>query len=117
MNAGRLIHRVTVQTLTEASDGHDGLVPTWTDSDRVRIAARVEPLNGRDLDRARQVDPRASHSVTLRFWSAYGTDLKAGRSRLVFHDGDVGDRTLEIVEPPREVEPRVSLVMTCKEAA
>lgn len=117
MQAGELRHRVTIQSLTETSDGHDGLVPSWSNTSRVRLAAKVEPLNGRDLERARQIDPRASHGVTLRYWSAYATDLKAGRARLVFHDGDRGDRTFEIVEVPREVEPRVSLVMTCKEAA
>jgi head-tail adaptor len=116
MNAGSLIHRVTVQALTEASDGHDGVVATWADTERLRLAALVEPLAGRDLDRARQVDPRASHRVTLRFWGSYVTDLVGGRSRLVFHDGDVGDRTLEIVEPPRETEHRVALAMTCKES-
>lgn len=117
MNAGDLMHRVTVQTLTEASDGHDGLVETWADSSRRRIAARVVPLSGRDLERARQIDPRASHEVSLRFWKDYGTDLKAGRARLVFHDGSQGDRTLEIVEVPRETEYRVRLDMLCKEAA
>lgn len=116
MRAGDLRHRVTVQSLTEASDGHDGIVQTWANA-VPRVPARVEPLVGRDLERSRQIDPRASHLVTMRFWYDYLTDLDAGRSRLVFHDGRVGDRTFEIVEVPREVEPRVSLVMTVKEAA
>lgn len=116
MNAGDLIHRLTVQASTEASDGHDGIVQTWADSDRRRIAGKVAPLQGHDLERARQIDPRASHEVTLRFWSAYATDLDGGRARLVFHDGGVGDRTFEIVEAPREIEHRVALAMVCKEA-
>lgn len=114
--AGRLIHRVTVETLAEASDGHDGLVQTWS-SARLRVPAFVEPLVGRELERAQQIDARASHRVTLRFWRDYGDDLASGRSRLVWHDGAAGDRTLEIVEVPRETEPRVTLQMTCKEAA
>lgn len=115
--AGSLRHRVTVETLSEASDGHDGVVQTWS-SARVRIAAHVEPLRGRDLERAQQIDVRASHRVTLRFWRDYGTDLAGGRARLVYHDdGALGDRVFEVVEAPRETQPRVALEMTCKEAA
>lgn len=115
--AGSLRHRVTVQTLSETSDGHDGVVQAWATA-RSRVAAHVEPLQGRDLERAHQVDARASHRVTLRFWRDYGTDLASGRSRLVYHDdGAAGDRVFEIVEVPREVQPRVALEMTVKEAA
>lgn len=116
MTAGDLRQRVTVQTRTKASDGHDGYTEAWSEV-RHRLPALVKPLMGRDLDRARQIDPRASHEVTVRFWGDYPTDLDGGRARLVWHDGDSGDRTLEIVEPPREMEYRVSLVMTCREAA
>ena len=111
-----MIHRVSVQSSTETSDGHDGYTVAWADV-RSRVSARVRPLTGRDLERARQIDPRASHEVTLRFWRDYVTDLDAGRARLIFHDGVIGDRTFEIVEVPREEEPRESLVMTCKEEA
>ena len=114
MQAGDLRDRVTLQTRTETSDGHDGFTETWT-TVRSRISARVQPLEGRDLERARQIDPRASHQVTLRFWAAYGTNLAGGRAQIVWHDGDLGDRTLEIVEPAREVDRRVSLAMICKE--
>jgi len=117
IGAGDLRHRVTVQSLTEVSDGHDGLSSSWGDTARTRLAARVRPLAGRDLERARQVDARASHEVTLRFWARYATDLAGGRSRLVFHDGAVGDRVLELIEPPREIEPRQFLACVTREAA
>ena len=116
LRAGDLLQRVTVQASTETSDGHDGFTVAWADTSRRRIAAKVLPLSGRDLERARQIDPRASHEVTLRYWRDYSTDLDGGRARLVLHDGDVGDRTFEIVEAPRESERRVALAMTCKEA-
>lgn len=116
MNGSDLRQRVTVQTSTEVTDGHRGLTVTWTDLRR-RVAAKVVPLAGRDLERARQIDARASHEVTLRWWQAYGTDLDAGRARLTWHDGAVGDRVLEIVEVPRETEHRARLDMIVKEAA
>lgn len=116
MDAGSLIHRVTLQVGTETSDGHDGFTEGWSNTDRRRMSARIRALSGRDLETARQVNPLATHEVTVRWWMAYDTDVTGGRSRWIWHDGVIGDRTLEIVEPPREVEPRVMLVMLCKES-
>src|SRR3990167_4883684 len=115
MQAGDLIHRVSLQTRTETSDGHDGFTESWT-TVQTRIAARVAALAGRDLERARQIDPRASHELHLRYWRAHNDDLDGGRARVIWHDdGAIGDRTLEMVEPPRETEHRVSLAATCRE--
>ena len=115
MQAGDLLERVTLQTRTEVSDGHDGFTVTWS-AVRSRIAAGVVTLEGRDLERARQIDPRISHEVTLRFWTAYGTDLDGGRARMIWHDdGVIGDRTFESVGPPRETDRRRALTLLCKE--
>lgn len=115
MTAGDLIHRVTIQTRTETDDTHGGFTTTWAAA-QSRIACRVESLAGRDLERARQIDPRASHGVTLVFWRNYPTELDGGRARLVWHDdGAGGERTFEIIEPPREIEPRRLLSVTVKE--
>lgn len=113
--AGDLRHRVTVTTVIEVSDGHDGLVDTpvtvWT-----RVPARVNPLVGRDLENARQIDPRISHEVTLRYWKAYPTDLDGGRAKLVYHD--LADREFEIISPPVDVDERhIELKLLCKELA
>jgi head-tail adaptor len=117
MTAGELRERVTIQTIAESSDGHDGLTDATPTDVKKRIAAKIVPLAGRDLERAKQIDPRASHEVTVRWWRTYGTDLAGGRAQLVWHDGRVGDRTLEVVERPREVEHRIALAMICREAA
>ena len=114
MRAGDLRHRVTIQVRTETSDGHDGLTETWADHHR-RWAANVVPLAGRELERARAIDPRSSHRVDLRYYSDYLADDLA-RAQLVWHDGGT-DRTLEPVEPPQEVDFRVGLMLTCREAA
>lgn len=117
--AGALLHRVSIQERTEASDGHDGLTETWATT-RNRISARVHSLLGRDLERARQIDPRVSHEVSLRYWQAYRTVLDGGRARLLYHPTSTSDddRTLEIVSPPVDVDERhVELRMLCREAA
>jgi SPP1 family predicted phage head-tail adaptor len=113
LRAGELRQRVTVQTRTETSDGHDGLIESWANL-RPRIAARIRPLLGRDLERAQQTDPRVSHELTLRYWRAYATDLDGGRARVVYHD--IADRTFELVGPPVDVDERhVELQILCRE--
>lgn len=114
MRAGEYRQRVTVQTQTRVSDGHDGYVVTWGNS-RARIAAKVATLDGRDLDRARQIDPRAGYEVSLRYWQDYRTEMPAKGMRFLYHDGDT-DRTLEPVEPVREPEYRQRLAVICREA-
>lgn len=116
MTAGDLHHRLTILNRSEASDGHRGVTESWP-AVRSRIAALVAPLRGAALERARQVDVRASHEVTVRWWRTYVDELDGGRARLVWHDGAVGNRTLTIVEPPREIEPRQFLSFVVKEAA
>lgn len=115
MHAGRLRQRVTFQKQIEVPDGHDGFTETAV-TVRTRVPAEVVALAGRDLERARQIDPRAGHQVTVRYWSTHRDDLNGGRVFAIWHDG-VRDRTLEVVEPPREVVARVELAMACKEAA
>lgn len=118
MTASDLRQRVTLEARTEVSDGHDGYTETWA-AVRRRIAAKVQPLQGRDLERARQVDPRISHEVTLRYWRAYQSDLDGGRTRVVYHPTSVAadDRTLEIVSAPVDIQERhAAIVLQCREA-
>lgn len=120
MNPGELRQRVTVQVRTETTDGHKGYTEAWANVPPVRRAARVKPLVGRDLERARQIDPRISHEVTLRAWRDYPEHLDGGRTRLVYHptSDSADDRTFEIVSPPVDVEERhAELQMLCREAA
>ncbi len=109
-----LKQRVSIQTRSEASDGHDGIVETWA-TIRVRVPARVRQLAGRHLERASQIDARAAWEVLLRYSATMPETLDGGRVRFIFHDGRAGDRTLEIVEPPREEPYRQALTMVCRE--
>jgi head-tail adaptor len=115
IGSGDLRHRVTVQTLAERTDGHDGYddspVPVLS-----RAPAQVEPLEGRALERAQAMDPRITHRVTLRYWRNYVADLAGGRGQVVYHD--VVDRTFDIAAPPIDVgERHVELQLLCKESA
>lgn len=113
--AGAYRQRVSIRRDVEADDSHGGFTTTPTIT-RARIAASVAALTGRDLERARAIDPRAAFLVGLRYWTDHLDDLKGGRFQIVWHDGAT-DRVLEVVEPPREVEHRVRLEFACREAS
>lgn len=65
MQAGPLRHRVTIETKREERDAHGGIVEVW--APLTTVWAAVEPLQGRELFLAQQVDARLSHRVTLRY--------------------------------------------------
>lgn len=115
MEAGALRSRVSFRKFVEVDDLHGGFTETAL-AIRDRVAAEISALAGRDLELARQVDPRASHLVTVRYWANYHDDLIGGRVQAIWHDA-LKDRTLEVVEPPRERVARTALAMICKEAA
>ena len=110
MLANVLRSRVTVQARTETRDDHDGFTESWAAVSRAltRMPARVRPLAGRDLERARQIDPRISHELTLRAWATYAADLDGGRVRVVYHPTDraADDRVFEVVTPAVDVDER-----------
>lgn len=70
----RLVHEVPV----ESRDLDGGVVTEWRAMGV--LWAHVEPLSGRKLELARQLEPRVSHRVTLRFHPS----LKV-RDRLLLH--------------------------------
>lgn len=116
MRAGELRDRVTIEVPSQKSDGHDGFErDKWAPVLPRRRSARVAPLEGRSLERARQIDPRAGHEVAVRYWAGWSQSFTK-RARIVFHDGST-DRVLEPIEPPREIEPRETLAVACREAA
>ena len=120
MMVGEAQQRVTVQVRTETDDGHDGVTETWADVAPIRRSARVRPLMGRDLERAQQIDPRISHTVTLPYWRAYRTDLVGGRAQLIYHPTSASedDRTFEIISAPVDVdEAHEDVQCLCREAA
>lgn len=79
MQAGVLRHRVVIETKQEERDLHGGIIEVWAPLRTVWGA--VEPLQGRELFLAQQVDGRLSHRITLR----YQPDLTPTQ-RLVFQE-------------------------------
>ena len=102
MRAGRLRHRVTRQARTVLRT-RGVVTETWA-ADEV-VWASVEPLAGRELERARAVVANATHKITMRYLSTITV-----RDLLTF-DG----RTFHI-EAIQDVDERnIELVLTCVE--
>ena len=83
--AGQLGTRVAIQIATETRDDQGGFAEQWATL-RTRWA-KVEPLQGRELLAAQQIEARVTHRVTLRYFAG----LTPGHRFLV------GTRVLAIV--------------------
>lgn len=109
MRAGKLYHRVTIQQdagTTQDAQGH--VTPSW--STLATRWASVQPLSGRELWQARQLQPDITHRVILRYDPSIATF--SAKMRIV-HDG----RNLYPVEPPRNMDERkIQLEVLCREA-
>ena len=87
INAGLLCHRVTLQEPAETADEYGQMIPGWASLGT--FWAGVEPLQGREAERARQLIATATHKVTLRW---LGPDvIPRPQPRIVF-----GSRILHI---------------------
>lgn len=64
MRSGRLRHRITVQTPTQATDDRGAPTDTWA-TYATRWAA-VEPLSGREYFGAQQIASDITHQIRVR---------------------------------------------------
>lgn len=106
MRAGQLRHRVTFFKKVETSDGAEG--KTRSNQDVCSAWADIESLEGRELERARQVDARVTHRLRVRYQAAIGP-----RQFVRFKT-----RVFEVVAPPVNVgERNVELHVLCRESS
>lgn len=69
---GQMRHRVTIQTLAEASDGAGGFTGTWTDV--ATVWAKIEPLKGMEVLQAMQLEAPLTHKVFIRYRTGIATN-------------------------------------------
>lgn len=64
MKAGSLRHKVTIQRVSQTLDSSRQTVDLWTTL--ADVWAAVEPLTGRELVNAQQIQPDVTHRVRIR---------------------------------------------------
>jgi SPP1 family predicted phage head-tail adaptor len=72
MQAGKLRHRVTIQSKTHTTDDFGGPAETWADT--AVVWAAVEPLQGRELANAQTVNTETTTKITMRFTTVLPSD-------------------------------------------
>lgn len=104
MRAGPLRHRPTLQAATEATDSFGKRTRSW--SDVGTVWARVEPLSGRELERARAVRSDVTHRITTRGRVPLAPGLRLllrGRAIELHYVLDLDERRRELVAYGTEV--------------
>lgn len=106
MRLGNLRHLLRLERPAQGAPDAHGQPPTGWEA-VAQVYAEVLPLEGRELEFARQLEARTTHQVTTR----YRKDVDA-TMRLVF-----GTRLLNIVALRNEEESGDALVILAQEVA
>jgi SPP1 family predicted phage head-tail adaptor len=105
MRAGRLRHRMTLQTKTYTADGKGGGSDTWTDSRDMWVS--YEPLKGREYFDSQTVNVEITGRIISRYVSGVVPTMRWNWS--------AKSRTFEILHVINPDERNVELQMMVKE--
>lgn len=75
MRAGRLRHRVTIQSKTVTQNSYGEEVITWTDVDTVW--ASIEPLRGREFEELRRAGADLTTRIVMRYQAGIVPEMRA----------------------------------------
>ena len=100
MRAGRLRHRVTIQSKSVTRDAYGGEVITWQDD--VTVWGSVEPLRGREYIEGKQEQADVTHKIFLRYRSGITPTSRLQHDSRNFEVVDVINKR----ERKREIEAR-----------
>jgi SPP1 family predicted phage head-tail adaptor len=104
VNAGLLRHRFVIKTAIETKDSFGGTVETQITF--ATVWASIEPLSGRELLQAQQVQAEVTHRVRMRY-------LHGVTSKMT---GLFGTREFQFLAPPINKDERNrELEIMCKE--
>lgn len=100
MRAGRLRHRVTIQTYQTTRDAYGAEIKDWIDGPT--IWASVEPINGREYFAAAQANAETSVRIRCRYRadlaSATGTTHRLAYQGRVYKIDSVIDRDMRHIQ-------------------
>ena len=103
MRIGKLRHRVELQRQAENRDGYGQPIRSWATF--ATVWGSVEPLQGRELEHAKQITAETSHKITIRYQDSLNVE-----NRVVY-----GDRIFDIEAILNPHERNEYLLLMCKE--
>ena len=105
MRAGRLRHRITIQSVGSTLDDYGDLSNSWTTL--ATVWASIKPVSGTEENIASELTGIATHTIAIRYRSGI-----TSQNRIVF-----GSRTFEIhhVKNWNELKGTNGLELFCKE--
>ena len=112
MRAGRLRHRVAIQTPAETRNARGEVTRTYPTVAVVR--ASVEPLSGKEMIVAQQVDSQVTTRVRLRYLAGVTSH---SRVQLLGPDGDPDHptRTLHVLSVIDHDQRHISMELMCED--
>jgi SPP1 family predicted phage head-tail adaptor len=99
MKAGELKRHVTIEKLDGTRDGFGQEIPSWV-SFAAGIWCKIEPLTGREIFNAQQVQAEVTHRITMRYLSGVVAKMRINWNGRIFDIHSV--RNLN--EQSREIE-------------
>lgn len=83
LKAGRLRHRITIQSPSSTQDPNTGeMLPTWVDV-WTQVPAAIEPLSVRDLIAAQATQSKVTARITIRQREGLTADMR------ILHKGKI----------------------------
>ncbi|WP_201319144.1 phage head closure protein [Paenibacillus sp. EPM92] len=79
---GELRHKVTINQLQSVDDGAGGSVDTWMPV--ATVFAAVNPLSGRELFQAQQLQSEITHKVRMRYRAGITPDMRVHFGSRIF---------------------------------
>jgi SPP1 family predicted phage head-tail adaptor len=105
MQAGKLRHRIKIQTLVDSQGADFGEAKLTPSVYAVGVPAAVEPLSGRELINADKVEAGVTHRVRMRWMPGIEPKMQIV----------IGTRTLNIMSVIDKHERRIELELLCLE--
>ena len=103
MGSGAYRHRITIQSVTETADSFGAMTETW--GTFAQVWASIEPLSGRELLQAQQIQADVTHRVRFRFLAGVTAKMR----------GLYGTRYFNILSIINTDERDREIVLMCKE--
>lgn len=105
MRAGKLRHRVDVETFTSSTGDRGQEQGSWG-ALYSNVFASIETLNGREREQAQQLIAEADTKVVLRYHSGISTEDRITFNNRIFnigHINNIDQRNIELVLTCTEV--------------